>query len=147
MRLAAMLAVAALAACGGGNELSGSIEESFSLEFDRVRIRKQDQALLIEYLREVSGGTEKVCQVVVDTDGLSLASDSTIKGGTFLSRVQVNRVASGGTFPPVDEGQIDFDTYEFEDGGEMQGEFDVVFDGGRTLHGGFEGDVKEVELD
>ncbi len=146
MRLA-LLVLTALAACGGGNSLEGSIEESFALDFDRVRIRKQDQALLVEYLHDVAKGTEKVCQVVVDTSGLELGDDTTIEGSVFHNRVEVNRVASGGDFPEVEDGELHFDTYQFEDGGEMQGDFDVVFVGGRTLHGEFEGEVEEVNLD
>ena len=62
-----VLAMASVTACGeDDNLLEGSISEQFSLDFDRVRIRKQDFDLIIEYLKDITGGTDKVCKVVVD---------------------------------------------------------------------------------
>lgn len=136
-----------LAACGDGNSLEGSISESFSLEFDKVRIRKQNLALVVEYLHDIPGGTEKTCQVVLDTDGLNVGDNSTVKGSIFKERVQINRVGSGGDFPPIQEGQIYFDTFRFKDKGKVKGEFDAVLEGGRTLRGDFEGKVEEIVLD
>ena len=147
-RLAVFAAIVLATACGDGNSLEGSISDSFSLDFDRVRIRKQAPELLIEYLKKHDGGTDKVCKVVVNTEGMSLGGNTNIRGPTFLDRVTVTRVAAtGGDFPDVDSGSMHFDTYEFRDGGDMKGRFDVLFVNGRTLNGDFEGKVDTVPTD
>jgi hypothetical protein len=151
-RLPGALAVAlTLAACGGiGNSLSGSIGESYSLSFDYAQIRKQDQVLIIEYLRNQAGGVIKVCKIVVDTDGLGLDPGAILKCQghdctLFLARVQVSRVAStGGDFPPLQSGQIQFQDFNFVDKGKVSGELDVLFTNGRTLHANFENHVELV---
>jgi len=138
-RLPALLLVG-LAACGGApNTLEGSVGESYSLDFSRVEIRKQDDFLLIEYLQDITGGTNKVCKIVVDTRGLTIKKDSTISGDLFLQVVEVSRVAAeGGDFPAVKSGKIHFDDFEFHDGGHIQGNFEVVFETNRTLSGNFD---------
>ncbi len=150
MRLAiACTLLFALASCGGpGNSLEGSIGASFSLDFDRTRIRRQDLALIIEYLKDYSGGTTKVAKVVLDTENLPMRGGAVVKGDVFVDRVQVSRVAtSGGDFPPLKSGSIRFEDWEFSDGGRVSGEFDVLFTNGRTLHGNFENTVEVVPAD
>jgi hypothetical protein len=146
MKGALFAALAALAGCSGpDNSLEGSIGESFSLDFDRVAIYKQDQVLRIEYLREVAGATNKVCKIVVDTVGLSIGDESVIEDELFRTHVTVQRIANeGGDFPPVQHGKITFETYEFESGGQIDGDFECLFDNGRTLSGTFDSQVEEV---
>jgi hypothetical protein len=149
-RLLALLGTcAAIMGCGGpGNSLSGSISESFSLDFDVVQVRKQDLALIIEYIKNVQGGTNKACKLVVDTSNLAITSNSNIKGDTFLKRVTVSRVApTGGDFDKMKSGSMHFDDYSFKDGGSMAGTFDAIFDNGRTIHGSFEGRVAETSTE
>lgn len=140
------LCLAWSAACGsGGNSLEGSIGESYPLVFDRVEIRKQDDFLLIEYVKDLAGGTNKVCKIVVDTRDLDIDDDSTLRGDLFLRVVQVTRVAAqGGDFPVVQNGKIHFDRFEFRSGGHIQGDFEVVFETERTLSGSFEDHAVEV---
>jgi hypothetical protein len=150
--LSSLLAALALSACGGiGNSLSGSIGESYSLDFDLAQIRKQDQTLIIEYLRrQAAGGDIKVCKIVLDTDGLPLDAGAIFNCPNhdcteFLKRLQVSRVAStGGDFPPLKSGQIQFQDYDFTNHGKISGELDVLFENGRTLHANFENHVIEV---
>jgi len=132
--------------CGGGsNELSGSIGESFNLGFDRVSVRKQAEALIVEYQKDVSGVVHKVCKLVVDTHALALGSGTRLSGDVFASHVQLSRItASGGDFPAVKSGQIQFDAYDFKAKGQVDGGFSVVFDNGRTLQGNFSGQIEEV---
>lgn len=146
-----VVSTAFLASCGGPpNSLEGSIEESFSLEFDRVEIRKQGLSLLIEYLRDAKATTsaDKVCKIVLDTENLPLKDNSVVKGDTFLERVTISRVATtGGDFPDLRGGEIKFEKFEFKHGGHIDGEFSVVFVNGRTLHGTFDdAGVEEVPL-
>ncbi len=144
MRWALTALVTLAAACGGpGNSLSGSVGESFSLDYDRAQIRRVDLQLMIEYIKDPNG--TKVCQVVVDTERLPLDGGAVVKGTTFTQYVTVNRVAStGGNFPDVKSGEIRFESYDFTQGGTVSGEFDVLFVTGRTLHGNFENRVQVV---
>lgn len=143
------LAALGLTACGGReNELSGSISESFSLDFDSVRIRKQNTTLLIEYLKKLGGSTAKVCKVVVDAESLPLKDNARISGDLFLERVSIQREAqTASDFPDVQGGKIKFDKISFKDGGECEGEFDAVFVNGRTIIGSFVGKIDEVVLE
>lgn len=138
-----------VAACGGpGNSLSGSIGESFSLDFDRAQIRKQDLNLIIEYIKKQNGGESKVAKVVVDTQDLAVNGGAVIRGDVFSEHVTVSRVTNaGGDFPPLKSGSIRFSDWNFKNGGRVAGEFDVLFTNGRTLSGNFENDVQEVATD
>lgn len=149
MQLSVYALLAMLVACGGpGNELSGSIGESFSLDFDYARIYKQDLNLRIEYLKKLSGGDGKVAKVVVDTRDLIIDSGAVIRGETFNEYVTVERVMStGGDFPPMKSGSIRFEDWNFKNGGKVSGEFDILFENGRTLSGNFENKVQEIATD
>ena len=140
----------ALVACGGPeNSLDGSIGESYDLSFDRVEIRKQGEDLIIEYIkkREVAGGDDKNCKIVVQTENLPLGDDTSIQGDTFLERVTISRVSrTGGEFPEASSGKIEFKVFDFDDNGRIDGEFEAVLDG-RTLYGNFDAEVEEVPLD
>jgi hypothetical protein len=135
-------------ACGPANELGGSIGESFALDFDKVRIRKQDTALLIEYLKFVGAATSKVCKVVIETDGLGLKADKEIKGEKFLTHVFIQREAQTGyEFPDLAKGSIQFGDYGFKDGATVNGEFYAKFVNGRGIEGRFDGKVQEVSTE
>ena len=136
----------ALWACGGpGNSLEGSIGESFSLDFDTAQIRKQDLNLIIEYLKNQNGGTSKVAKVVVDTENLVISGGGVIRGTVFTEHVTLSRVTNaGGDFPPTQSGSIRFEEWNFKDKGTVSGQFDILFNTGRTLHGNFENKVQEV---
>ena len=141
------LCALSLVACGAANSLEGSISESFSLEYDRVEIFKQGNALKIEYRKDVAGSIVWVCQVIVEkTDELNLKKDTDIKGDTFLMYVSILRVSNtGGPFPDTKNGKVHFDEYKFEAGGRIDGNFETVFANGRTLSGNFDAIVKEID--
>ena len=137
-----------LSACGSApNDLWGSIDESFSLDFDRVDISKQNLDLIIAYIKVLNGDAgEKMCKVTVQTANLNIQSNSDIAEDVFMKRVTVQRVASvGGEFPLVTGGHMHFATYEFQNGGSMEGDFTVLFKTGRTLFGAFRGTVVEID--
>lgn len=144
--LGLMLALGAVA-CGSDNVLEGSISESISLNFDRVDILKQGQSLRIEYIREVSGGTNKAAMLILDTTGLSLTDDAVLKDDTFMAKVELQRLTSAGDeFPEISSGELRFFKFAFSEGDTVDGEFNVFFVNGRTLHGEFKGKIKEVTL-
>ncbi len=167
-----LLSVAGVSvACGGGdNDLSGSISESFSLDFDRVEVRYlvTTEELTIQYLKDLGNTTTKPVKVVVDADNLALGEDTRVAGETFLERVVIQREAeSGGDFPAVTGGTVVFDrininvreiteerngeefTFFTEPEGdiEVRGEFDAVFENGRTLFGDFSSNLQVDDPD
>ncbi len=150
VRLLAVLAVVGLVGCGGfENRLEGSISSSFSLDFDSVKVRKQDVSLIVEYIKQSGATTTKVAKMVLDTENLrGLGKDSKVDGQLFKDRVVVQREApSGGDYPEVQSGELEFGDFEFKAGGKVSGSFNVGFVNGRTLYGEFSGKVEEVALD
>lgn len=148
MHVLGFFAAWAIAGCGPVNELGGSIGQSYSLAFDEVQIRLQGGFLLIEYLNEVVGGTEKTCKIVVDTDGAHLGAGDALEGDAFRERVQISRVAlTGGDFPKIERGRIGFEELSLRAGGPVTGEFEVVFAGDLGLHGKFAAAVTVVPVD
>jgi hypothetical protein len=149
LRGAVVVALFAVACGGPKNSLEGSISESFSLDFDRVVFQKQGDTLLIEYLKDVSSTTNKVCKITIDeVGGLGLGDDTEIKGEVFNNHVTIQRVATDeARFPPVTGGKVHFETLEFSNGGDIDGDFECAFDNGRTLSGNFAGSIKDVPLD
>lgn len=149
-RVLSALAVLTLVGCGGfENRLEGSISSSFSLDFDSVKVRKQDVSLIVEYIKQSGATTTKVAKMVLDTENLrGLGKDSKIDGQLFKDRIVVQREApSGGDFPEVQSGELEFGDFEFRAGGKTSGSFNVGFVNGRTLYGEFSGEVEEVALD
>lgn len=140
------LAAFVTAGCGQApNDLWGSIEESFPLDFDRTEILRQNMALRIEYLKDLHGGTIKVVKVTLDTETLTIGKNSDLRDEIFASHVTLERVASTQSeFPPIDGGQLHFDKYKFEEGGRIDGDFTIVFENGRNLMGTFDGNVKII---
>jgi hypothetical protein len=147
-RLLLLFFVAApgLLACGQApNDLWGSIDESFPLDFDRVEILKQNLALRIEYLKDVHGGTNKICKLTIDTDNIDISDGTELRDDVFDRHVTLERVSSTqSSWPPLDGGKLKFQDYNFEEDGHMDGEFTVVFDNGRNLSGTFDGKVKII---
>ncbi len=149
MRWCGIIALVGLAACGKpDNDLWGSLDQSFSLEFDRVDIVKQGFDLRIEYLRDIGEGTEKVCKVVLETENMKISGDSDIEDEVFMQRVTVEREAADGiAYPEVTGGQLHFDSYSFKAGGTMDGDFTAVFKNGLNLFGNFKKRVREISLE
>jgi hypothetical protein len=136
-----------LAACGDApNDLWGSIDESFPLDFDRVDILKQNLALRIEYIKALHGGEDKVCKVTFETENLSIKANSALTEDVFTARVTVERIAAvGGPLPPTTGGHMHFDAFDFKGGGRVEGDLSVIFETGRNLFGTFRGDVQIVD--
>jgi hypothetical protein len=146
--------VAALAAlivgCGqASNDLWGSIDESFPLEFDYVRVLMQDLALRVEYIKDLPGGSDKICKVIVNTGEAEIQDDTELQDEYFLSyTVTVQRsAATGGDFPDYESGVIKFDKYRFRDNGKIDGSFAVEFVNGRNLLGNFDGRIQVVSTE
>lgn len=150
MRSVFLLGIVAATACGPQNTLGGSIGEEFDISFDRVDIIKQDADLLVEYVKESDTGKdlEKNCKIIVpEAKELGLKDDSSLTGDDFLRNVTIERIAENRKkFPEVTSGSITMKTFEFKEDGEVVGEFDAVFENGRTLSGEFHGNVDEIDI-
>ena len=150
MRSISLLVLVFAVGCGqASNDLWGSIDESFPLAFDRVEIRKQALALIIEYIKELHGGIDKVCKIVVNTGDADIESGTELEDEYFADdTVTVERIAAtGGDFPAVKNGVIEFEKYEFEEDGKIDGNFTVQFDNGRNLLGNFDGRVQVISTE
>ncbi len=145
-RPALVLALTLAGACKG-NDLGGSIGDSYALEFDDVQVRKVADDVLVEYLKLARRGAEKPCKLVVDASGLQLRGGLDFPRGGFAQRVLVQRVAlEGGDFPAVDHGELHFDEAGADAGDRMAGSFEVIFVTGRSLHGSFDRPLVVVDL-
>ncbi|MBN2358549.1 MAG: hypothetical protein JXR83_03790 [Deltaproteobacteria bacterium] len=129
------------------NALEGSIDSELGLDFTGLQLRKQDDYLLIEYLRESQRGTEKVCKVVVQTRHLELPASGAfdLDGQRFLDHFELQRSTFvGDTFPAIDRGNLHFEAIEFRHAGYARGSFEVFFVNTRRLKGWFDGTIKEI---
>ena len=137
----------ATGACGSDNAMGGSIGESFALDFDEVRIRKQNDALIVEYVRFIGSGENKNAKIVADLEGLDQSRRIKLRGEDFLDRFGIDRVvASRERFPDVMAGKMSI-SGGFDTSKTLGGSWDCVFVNGRTLHGSFRGDVVVVPTD
>ncbi len=144
---AALVFGLALAAACKGNDLGGSIGDSYALDFDEVQVRKVADDILVEYLKLARRGAEKPCKLVVDASGVRLQGGLDFPRARFAERVLVQRVAlEGGDFPAVDHGELHFDDAGGDAGDRMTGGFDVIFTTGRSLHGSFDRPLVVVDL-
>lgn len=153
--LSAGVAILILAACGPGNTVEGSIGEVFDLDFDYSRIRKQDQVLVVEYIKNIAGGENKVLKIVLEghrlvaqPGGLTPLTDNlVVEDEMFQQAVTLSRVTpTGSDFPPVAEGVLAFAKLNFVGGGEVSGQLAVAFENGRTLSATFSGKIEEIDL-
>ncbi len=127
--------------CGTDDDLTGSVSELVPLEFDRVTVRLQDDWVIITYLRDLPDGTEKVCKLVVDTGGLPAGAQQ-LEGARFLKRVTLHRSTfAEDSFPIMASGELNFRDFELKEGGEIGGDFIILFETGHDLLGSFSGEA------
>lgn len=134
-----------LSACSEANKLHGSIGDILSLDFTRVEVRKQDQSLIIEYLRDERDQTEKVCKLTVDMRTLPTTGSFELTESGFKTGVELSRATFvPSSFPPIDSGILRITAIEFRNGGEVEGDFDVRFTDERSLLGKFSATMRET---
>jgi len=160
--LAALL-FCSLAALAGGSgcddedaacSLSGSIGETRSLSFDRVKVRLYRPAagepadeLLIEYL--VDGSGDKPAVLAVELEGLTLNSGVEVDLTEMLAITRTRGVyywvrGSAHDYPPLSRGTLTIERWGSV-GTEVRGRFFLVFeDSGRNLKGEFAAKLEEV---
>lgn len=150
---AAVLVIALpLWACGGDNQLSGSLSEIFPLDVSRNEVRRNEQAIQVTYLRNRGVFLDVVVRVAVSLEDIEVKPGVVINlagltdGGTLRTSVVH---APGGepvrNLPNVKRG--DMIIYEGGAIGEVtKGNFSMLFENeggdlgyGRTLVGRFSG--------
>lgn len=129
LMFAIMLALPLAAGCdgtGGDNELFGSAANTFDLDFNRVRVKKQViggtfDAMSVEFIHDVSGATYIPVKVVANAP--VTAGEKKDLAGTNGSLIRV--MPKGGDFPEIASGNITFSS--ITPGESCSGEFYINF--------------------
>lgn len=134
------LLVVGAQSCGASNALYGSVSTTDNLQYDSTIFAVQTTFITLSYLRKDG---EVVAKLAIDTNGLSLASGSTITGDDFLNHVTLTRQVTDQNqmFSKIARGSINFDTYSLTPGSQVSGHFAVTFDTGDLLEGDFSGNL------
>jgi len=124
-----LLFVGLTVGCGdSASQLSGSISQRYSLEFDRVTISKAGCNVRIDYIKDWNAGRYVQCRVAINSSVANLHAGVTLSGDTFLDAVTVSRInPTGRNFPEVTSGELTLDRYGFAAGDECQGSFSLEF--------------------
>lgn len=141
------IAFALLSSCSEDNELSGSLEEVYQLQFDLVRARLYSSEFAVEYL--VSKSAVVPVRLTLDRKSLRKADKELESGESYdLERYGdiTGRQADGTELFRFSSGTLHLDAFEPEQDAEVRGSFDAKFrvgDDSFTLTGNF---LTELEL-
>lgn len=157
LRARALLACLALAACGSGSSLEGSVGEVIPLAFDGVQVQRSASAIALLYTQALPGGgaANVLLKVTASTSGLDLTKplqiDLTEKLGT-AQRGAVSRAVADDPrrdFGPLERGFVRLDAAPAL-GAHVSGTFSVLFaqgaglGAGKTAFGDFSATVTEA---
>ena len=148
-----LAAAVVLAGCGG-DSLAGSLDELLPLDYDRVEVRLDTQAFVVEYVKEKGPGLGTVFKLVVATQGLDLTQPQKIDLADRLDagepRVSISRAVAdepSSLFPPIGAGELTLDLGPPLVGKTLRGDFGLHFaqdsthklvGAGRTVRGDFQ---------
>lgn len=155
MRTMLVVAVGALALATGcpppPNFLDGSIKESHDLSFDSVEVRFYPEQATFEvaYFKQLaedgSTGVDTVAKLVFAQPEGGVVVDSVIAldpATDIMERI----TADDDPFPALSEGEVTFSAAATV-GETTSGEFSTTFTNGKTLNGGFEGELRSCSFD
>ncbi len=133
-----------IAACGdaGSRGLEGSLRDRFDLGFDRVRILRVGDAVAVEYVRDVSGGTLIPFKLVAS----GVADDQSMYDTAHLSVGRVMGADDVGPLPALEYGRLEWSGPALP-GTSLRGQFDLRFVDGSALSGRFSATVEGPESD
>jgi hypothetical protein len=122
---------AVLAACASDNELSGSLDQVYRLQFDLVRARMYSSALSIEYVAVKSG----VVRVRLTIDLKTLREENKkLKSGESYNLAKygdiTGRQADGTEIFRFTSGKLTLDEFDKRQDAEIRGSFDAKFRAG-----------------
>jgi hypothetical protein len=139
------VALLAVASCGAGNSLEGSLSDEVTLTFDQVQVQRSDTSVAVIYLRSLpaGGGNDTVFKVVANLTGLdatrALDVDlSEALPGSSAVRGSFTRAVTGDArrdFPPLVRGRLHVDGPP-DAGKHVSGSFTSLFGQGGTLGAG-----------
>lgn len=136
-----------LGSCAEDNELSGSLEEVYPLQYDVVRARLYSSEFAVEYLSSNSGVVP--VRLTLDRKSLRKADKELESGQSYdLKRYGdiTGRQSDGTDLFRFSSGTLNLDAFEPEQDAEVEGSFDAKFrvgDDSFTLTGDF---LTELEL-
>ena len=131
-------------------KLRGSIEQRFSLAFDKVEvINFPGLGMQILYTAEIPNSNQraKIFDLFVDTSGPATIGEGIpidLVNNTLLSRFNLvenqagDLVDDGLDFPAIDSGLLEFQTFSLLEGDQVTGTIDIVFFNGDTLLADFD---------
>lgn len=147
MLITSAVVLGILTACAADNELSGSLDQVYRLQFDQVRARMYSSEFSVEYLVSKSG----VVPIRLTLHIKSLREDNKkLKSGETYDLDKygdiTGRQADGTELFRFSSGKLTLDEYKREQDAEIRGNFDSKFRAGDdtfTLTGDF---LTELEL-
>jgi len=141
--IAAAALACALAACGDGEDLSGSIDQVYSLDYQTVRARLYSSELAIEYVDARGAVPVRVT--------LRRAAEEPSAGGDYdlqASGDLTGRHADGSELPRFDTGALHLDDYDASGDAFVSGSFEANFRSERdtlSIAGRFAAELEIVE--
>ena len=145
-----ILSALVLASCGvaseGSSDLTGSIAETYTLDYQFVTVHLQDDFVIVDFNRVTDRGTGSVLKIAVRARDLPPGESSVISGEAFHERVFLRRVwhEPPSRFPDVAEGSLRLDEFTFKSFASIEGELRVRFVDGHTLNAAFAGLADEI---
>jgi hypothetical protein len=139
--ITALLMPAVLLACAADNELSGSLDQVYRLQFDDVRARKYTSEFAIEYVASKSGVVP--VRITLNLQSLREAGKKLASGTSYdLDEYGdvTGRQADGTELFRFRSGNLKLEAFQNEQDGEVRGNFDAKFRAGDdtfTLSGAF----------
>jgi hypothetical protein len=146
--VAVAIAFVSLWSCADDNDLSGSLEEVYQLQYDQVRVRLYSSELAIEYMASQSGVVP--VRVTLDRRSLRKADKELDSGQSYdLKRYGdiTGRQADGTELFRFSSGNLELDAFEPEQDSEVRGSFDAKFrvgDDSFSLTGDFQSELELV---
>ena len=133
------------------NFLDGSIKESHDLSFDKVEVRffPEQATFEVAYFKELSDdgstGVDTVAKLVFAQPEGGVVVDEPIRLDPAVD-VMDRVTADQDVFPGLREGEVTFSAPAAV-GETTAGEFSTTFTNGKTLNGGFEGELLSCSFD
>ncbi len=138
----ATLALACHLGCSEGNELSGSLDQVYRLDFSSVRARLYSSQLAIEYVAASEAVPVRITLRRRKGRRPSTGSHNLLKYGDITGELE-----DGNAIPRFSQGTLRLDEYADEQDALVVGDFDATFDLGRdtlSLSGHFDTNLDVV---
>jgi hypothetical protein len=141
-----MLLALSLAGCGGSesNSLSGSVKETFPMDFDHVEVYRQETAgtfVAMKVMYVDGQGSKKRYPVIL----IANAPVAENQPKNLKTEGNLYRTFDGSEFAPLKEGTITFEKLG-KVGESVSGKFYATFTPGTTLNGDFSATLQLLSM-